>query len=135
MALTMTPTLRARGFTMIDLLITLALAGVLASIAQTQFNGMVIRARRTEGVVGLSHLWEAQKVYSQAHDSKYAGSFKDLDFRLEGGTMLTSTSYQGKRYAYTLSQPMGTNSWYCLATANLDRDAWPDVLVMHDDEH
>lgn len=117
------------GFSLIELLLTIALAGVLASIATVELSQQVMVARRTEGIIGLNALWKAQQLHL-LEKGRYAASFDQLDFAVEGGsfTMLAPNVYQGNVYTYQMTQPWGPNSFYCIATGQLDGDAWPDVL-------
>jgi prepilin-type N-terminal cleavage/methylation domain-containing protein len=48
-----------RGFTLIDVMIALAVIAILASLASPEFDTMLARTRRTEAVVGLHALWTA----------------------------------------------------------------------------
>lgn len=121
-----------RGFTLVELMMVVALISILATIAVNYFTGMIMRAKRTEAVVGLGHLWRAQLGYHY-RTGQFAGTFSELDFGIVGGRQLSATSYRGRRYTYELSQPWGANSFYCIATAQLDTDPWPDVLEVFDE--
>lgn len=119
---------------MIELLVVVAILGVLASIAIQRFDRMTVKAKRTEAMYGLGALWTAEKTYYNDHGS-YAGTFDVLSLAIEGGRVLGPTMLKGHRYTYVLSQPKGPGSWYCVASGNLDSDPWPDVVIMHDDDH
>lgn len=120
---------RQRGFTLIELVIVIGVAGVLASLA-LQGTGMYVqRARRTEARMGLAAIYDAQHIYFQ-RNTRYAATFDDLEFSFSGGKRISATQITGKIYTFRLSQPSGPYSWYCSASANVDADAWPDVLVM-----
>ena len=90
-----------------------------------------LRAKRTEAVAGLEALWTAQRDYYSEH-GVYAASFKQLAFEINGGTLQSPTQYTGGRYTYQLSQPWGATSFYCIATAQLDADPWPDILEIYE---
>lgn len=117
------------GFSVIELLLTLALVSLLASLAIVEFGHQVMVARRTEGLIGLNALWKAQQLHL-VEKGRYAASFDQLAFGIEGGTLkkLAPNVYQGDLYTYQMTQPWGPGSFYCIATAQLDGDAWPDVL-------
>ena len=108
-------------------MVTVAIIGVLAGISVNVYKAQQIRSKRTEAMVGLATLWEAQMAYF-VETQRFSPTFDRIDFGIEGGRRLSVGSYQGARYVYQLSQPWGSNSFYCMATANLDDDAWPDVL-------
>ena len=124
---------RQRGFTITELFVVLGIVGVLAALALQQGGAYAARSRRVEAYVVLSALYDAQKAYFVDH-GEYAGSFSQLAFSLDGGTVVSSTEIRGTTYAFTLSQPWGVHSFYCMASANIDADAWMDVLAVYDGE-
>lgn len=123
--------MRRRGFTLIELMLVVTIIGLLATIAVPEFDSYVMRAKRTEAVAGLEALWTAQRDYYAEH-GVYAASFKQLAFEINGGTLQSPTQYTGGRYTYQLSQPWGATSFYCIATAQLDADPWPDILEIYE---
>ncbi len=121
-----------RGYTLIELMTAIAIIGILAGISLNTYSAQTMRSRRTEAMSALEVVFEAEIAYF-AQNNSYAGTFDLLDFQLEGGKRLSATSYQGGRYVYQISQPWGVGSFYCIATANLDADDWPDILETYDD--
>jgi prepilin-type N-terminal cleavage/methylation domain-containing protein len=120
-----------RGFTLLELMMVVSIMGILATMSYNEFNAQVMVAKRTEAILGLTHLWKAQKAY-QARMTHYSSTFDDLDFGIQGGRQLSATTYKGARYTYQLSQPNGLGSFYCIATANLDSDPWPDIVEIEE---
>jgi prepilin-type N-terminal cleavage/methylation domain-containing protein len=118
---------RSRGFTILELMLVLAIVSVLAQIAVNEFKAQIMFAKRTEAVIGLNALWKAQKEHL-GRTGRYAGTFDELNFGVIGGKQLGPSVYKGNRYTYQLSQPWGKDSFYCIATAQLDADSWPDIL-------
>lgn len=112
-------------------MLAVAIAGLLATISINEFSGQISLTKRTEAITGLSALWTAQQFYYSEH-GVYADSFGKLDFEINGGTRLSPTSYKGSRYTYQISQPWGDTSYYCIATAQLDADPWPDILEVYE---
>jgi prepilin-type N-terminal cleavage/methylation domain-containing protein len=121
-----------RGYTVIELMTAVLIITILAGISRNAYTAQVMRAKRVEAMEALNVVFEAEIAYFTQNNGYYAGSFDSLDFKLEGGKRIDATNYQGKRYVYQLSQPWGTGSFYCIATANLDGDDWPDVLETFD---
>lgn len=52
---------RAAGFTLIEMLVGLAVAGVLSGIAYPSFEGVVLKARRSDALVALMQVQAAQE--------------------------------------------------------------------------
>lgn len=120
-----------RGFTLLDVAITVALVGILAAVAVPRYRAYAARAKRAEAQGALRVLWAAERAYYN-DVGHYTASFVDLGFRLEEGHLESESVYAGHRYVYQLSQPWGERSFYCTATANIDSDGFPDVLTIEE---
>lgn len=120
---------RQAGFTLLEVMVVVLIMGILATQAVYSATKQQKRAKRTEVVLGLDKIREAQYAY-KAEYGTYASSFRDLIFRTAHGQLLSDTVYQGKVYQYTLSQPWGENSYYVTAVGNLDGDAFVDMFVL-----
>ncbi len=123
--------MRRRGFSLIEVMLAVAIVGVLASIALSEFTTFTMLARRTNAITGLRQLWSVQRAYS-TEKGTFAPTFIDLGFKLEGGELIDETTYKSGPYTYQLSQPWGQASFYCIATAQLDSDAYRDVLEIYE---
>jgi len=114
---------------MMDVLVTIALVGVLSALSMPRFTAATARAKRVEARVGLSMLWRSQRV-ELLREGEYAGDFDQLAFAVEGGEKISKNIYKGARYTYYLSQPWGERSFYAVAEGNIDSDATTDILVI-----
>ena len=79
----------ARGFTLIELMIVVAIIGVLMAIAVPMYGDYVIRASINEAVAGLSDLRVKMEKAIQFEEfeeaAKLRDEIKDLEKRPEGG--------------------------------------------------
>ena len=121
---------RSAGFSLIELMVSVAVVATLASIALPHYRSSVYRAQRVEAVLNLSSINTAQLSYLSYNDT-FAPSFEQLDFS-NYGVLIAPNVIRGKRYTYTLSRPWGATSYLCQASAELDGDAWPDVLIAYE---
>ena len=62
---------RRQGFTLIEVMLVVAIIGVLASVAIPSFRGYQWKAKRTESLTNLGALAQSQKSYSALNDSYF----------------------------------------------------------------
>jgi type IV pilus assembly protein PilE len=67
---------RQRGFTVLEMLVAMALAGVLSSLAYPSFEGVLQKARRSDALVALMQVQAAQERW-RANQRAY-GSLADI---------------------------------------------------------
>ena len=120
---------RQLGFTLLEIMAVLMVLGVLAVQAYYYSSTETKRARRSEVHPALGDIARAQSVYFEEH-GRYAATFQDLGFRLDGSIQLDPTTVKARIYTYVISQPWGPKSYYVTATGNIDNDAFPDVFVL-----
>lgn len=116
----------SNGFTLVEVMMVVVVMGVLASLGLQTFKGYVAQTRRTEAIIALRAIADAEKAHHSIH-GQYSGSFHDLGFSLDKGSRVSATEVRGLYYTYVLSQPNGSDSWYCVASGNIDGDAWLDI--------
>jgi type IV pilus assembly protein PilE len=87
------------GFTLIELMIVIALIGVLATIAIPQFQEYQQKSRRSEATRTLMQIAALQEQYFLDNRS-YTDDFTDLNFPV-AGTVTTESGY----YAITIDVP------------------------------
>jgi type IV pilus assembly protein PilE len=63
------PSRAARGFTLIDVAVTLAVAGVLASVALPSYQTQLAKARRSEAIQALNQMQLVQERFRANHGS------------------------------------------------------------------
>lgn len=69
---------RARGFTLIETLVAVAITGLLSSIAYPTFTGSIAKARRSDAHVALMQLQLAQERYRS--NAPGYGSLEEIGF-------------------------------------------------------
>jgi len=122
---------RKSGFTMIELVVALGIIGILATIAIPRWAQSAAKSRRSEAELGIDSIWTAQRAYV-AEYSQFAPSFTALGWAIDGGTSVSATEIQAKKYDFQVSQPSGSRSWYAQATGDIDGDAWTDQLAIEE---
>jgi len=71
------PLCRPRGFTLIDVTVALAVAGILASVALPSYQSQIARARRGAAIAALTQVQAAQEQFRALHGS-YALRLENL---------------------------------------------------------
>ena len=71
------------GFSLIELMIVVAIIGILATVAIPNFNKFQAKARQSEAKGNLSAIYSAEKSF-YAEWSSYYGDFRDIGFLPEG---------------------------------------------------
>lgn len=98
-------TCRAGGFTLIEVVVVLAVAGILTTVAWPSWQGHLQRARRADALAALTRLQTAQESYRNQHGG-YSGNllslagatsrsldgFYDLALQGPGGDSVTLTA-------------------------------------------
>ncbi len=126
------------GFTLIELIVVVAMIGVLASIAVPGLQKYVWRAQRNEAYLNLNAIYKAELSYF-TDNGRYADTFPVLGFEISGGQLLDPKTIQSKYYTYTLdafpdSNGLENGNFQAIATGDLDpSDAMLDVLMIEND--
>lgn len=117
------------GFTLVEILFITAVMGILVARASYSASVEQKRAKRAEVIYGLEALEDAQRLFYEEY-GRFAGTFEELTFTIDGAVMLSPTTLKARRYTYSLSQPWGDESYFVTATGQLDSDGFPDVRVL-----
>ncbi len=120
---------RQQGFTLVELVVVVAVVGLLASHAAYNATIQQKHARRTEVTLGLDALGRAQHAF-YLDNGRYAATFDELTFDIDGSFRVSPTTLRAQRYTYVLSQPWGERSYYVTATGQIDGDAFPDTHIL-----
>jgi type IV pilus assembly protein PilA len=99
-----------KGFTLIELMIVVAIIGLLAALAIPNFIRFQARSKQSEVKANLKGLFTAEKSYYQEKDT-YSGCIKQIGFSPE----------RGNRYHYTVNSTVRTDE--ACGTSELRADA------------
>ena len=92
---------RVRGFTLVEMLIVLAIVGVLGTLAATEYGRMMAKSRRTEAISNLERIHELQSVF-HTENQKY-GTFREIGFWVESRARYDYCYGAGTRCIYASS--------------------------------
>lgn len=120
---------RFSGFTLIELMIAVAIIGILAGIAYPSYTDYVIRAKRGDGKAGLLKLQQMQEKY-RANCSQYATGIATTYSCATGAYDLigSTTSPDG---LYTLAIASGNATTYTLTATPTFTDTKCNVLSIN----
>jgi type IV pilus assembly protein PilE len=111
-------TLKPNGFTLIELMITVAIIGILAAIAYPSYNDQVRKSRRADAITETAKIQQAQERW-RSNNTTYSGdvSSSSTGLKLVTGTTVAS-SYNLPSGYYSIAISNATGSGYTItATA------------------
>jgi prepilin-type N-terminal cleavage/methylation domain-containing protein len=125
------------GFTLIELMIVVAILGILVSVATVSYNHFVIKAKTVEGEIVVHEVERLETLYHISNHA-YTDSFTDLGFVMTGtlkyytpevrmGYPTDKISYQVRALPGTAS---GTDAW--LLTSYRDGSVQVDRIPVSD---
>lgn len=111
---------KAKGFTLIELMIVVAIIGILAAIAIPNFLKYQAKSKQSEAKQNLGSIYTTQISYF-GENNRFASAFATLGWEAEGRT----------RYAYSFVANTGT-AFSVQATANIDNDTVVDRWTINE---
>lgn len=102
-----------KGFTLIELMIVVAIIGILAAIAIPNFLNYQCKAKQTEAKTSLGNVRMAEEAYYAEYDT-YSSTLADIGFAVKGNT----------EYAITVSANSTTFTATATATIGGKTDTW-----------
>jgi type IV pilus assembly protein PilA len=129
-----------KGFTLIELMIVVAIIAILAALAIPNFLSFVVKTRRTEVKTNLEAIYKAQSSYYAEKDI-YSNSFVEIRWVPVGIAYYTYTlgnEYVGKDNAVNPAPasvvPVATdNEFKAFGWGNIDTDSQVDVWHIDQD--
>lgn len=125
-----TPVHTGRGFSLVEVMIVLAIIGILAALAVPSFQAYLARSKRGSAELALDGIRKAQAGYLSEYGN-YSSDFSLLALTIDGFKLQGDGSLQGAQYNIVLDNPGGPQTYQATATANVDNDAFLDVLVLN----
>ena len=127
----------SNGFTLIELMVVVAIVGILVSVATVSYSYFVIKAKAVEAETAIHEVARLESIYHSSHDV-YTDSFADLGFSMAGtlkyytaevrmGSSTDKMSYQVRVFPV---QALATDAW--LLTNFLDGSVQVDRIPATD---
>jgi prepilin-type N-terminal cleavage/methylation domain-containing protein len=107
------------GFTLIELMIVVAIIGILASVAIPRYQNHIVKARQAEATQTLGAVYTNQLQYYSVNNT-YGNSEAAIELVIEGN----------RRYAPVVFTNVTASTYTATIQANLDDDATVDEWVM-----
>ena len=104
---------RQKGFTMIELLVVLAILGIIVAIALPSYRASIRKSQRTDAHISLSRLATLQERF-YFRTNNYTDDFADL---IGGATSGSPVDSDEGHYSISLSANAGGTVWTMVATA------------------
>lgn len=114
----------AKGFTLIELMIVVAIIGILAAIAVPNFVKFQCRSKQSEAKTNLKAIYGAQESYRAEHDT-YTDNQTQMGFAVKGDKF---------RYGYVVSGS-GTDAFTATATGVAGKDMNGDIWTINQDNN
>jgi prepilin-type N-terminal cleavage/methylation domain-containing protein len=109
---------KENGFSLIEMLIVIAIIGILAAVAIPGYLNYLNRGRQNNGVQALLEIKAAQEMYYALND-QYASSITGLEGYASAGSSFYYNA--GTIYRYSISSASSTN-FRCIAEGDLNQD-------------
>lgn len=123
--------LRLPGFTMLEIMVVVAILGILVAVASQEYGLYVAKSKRTQAISFLHAAQAAQRAHLAKTDT-FGTTFAALGMESWfGGTLVSPTRLETPVYVYDLTATATT--WCVSATGNIDGDAHLDIVVVGPD--
>ncbi len=126
---------RSGGFSLVELVIAVAIIGILGAAAVPSFNSYIMKSRRSEAYTYLTDIYRKQMAF-YLENKRYGNTFDEIRFQIGGGTVVDANTIQGDYYTFTLETfDVGgkvSADYQAVATADLDPgDPLLDIIMIN----
>ncbi len=132
-----------KGFTLIELMIVVAIIAFLAMVSIPSFKRFLAKAKRTEAYMNLNAIATAEKVYWAEHGT-YSSDLQAIGWKPEGQTQY-SYGFGGSAGTNNIAGALqtagsdlsqgqaGKDTFVAVASGDIDGDGQPDVITINQD--
>jgi prepilin-type N-terminal cleavage/methylation domain-containing protein len=121
------------GFTLVELMVVVAIIGILATIAIPQYSKFQAKARQSEAKVGLTGLSTAEQSF-QAEQGGYTSCLTDVGFALAGGKRIYTVGFSAlNQYKNGSFNPTSCPGGFNIASTTYSAITLPNSAVVSTD--
>ncbi|WP_428075736.1 type IV pilin protein [Candidatus Avelusimicrobium luingense] len=114
----------AKGFTLLEILVTILIIGVLASFGVVEYQKAIEHSRASQAIALLRSLYHAEKVHQLQHGT-FADSLDQLDFSFQGDPVTCAQNNNSPCFGYYNTEAIQNGNW----SIELEKGKNPSISV------